>query len=343
MDAHSRTHVVVALDDSGQRLGQRTLANTPDGWGEALRWAQTLGPERQWGIEGAWGDGRAVAQVLVGAGEQVREVNPRWTAARRRRSRRVEKTDRHDALAIARLVREEAADLPPVPADDPTSVVTALTTERDQAVAEATRLRNQLTAVWRFLHPTAARPRLATAAQAIALRQHMIADPDPLRQTWAASVRRLAGRLAQALADAATLRAELERRAAPLTPLLAIPGGGPLTAAMLAGCLGPGRRFATDAQVAASAGVAPLEASSAGVVRHRLNRTGNRHLNAILHRIALTQARCHPAARAYRDRRQTLDHKSRPEAPRALKRFLARRLFRAWQSCLDRRLLPLAT
>ena len=69
------------------------------------------------------------------------------------------------------------------------------------------------------------------------------------------------------------------------------------------GILGPGHRFATDAQLAAYAGVAPLEASSAGAVRHRLNRGGNRRLNAVPYRIVLTQAHYLPATRAYIDRR----------------------------------------
>ncbi len=64
-------------------------------------------------------------------------------------------------------------------------------------------------------------------------------------------------------------------------PLARICGIELLTAAALAGILGPGRRCATAAQRAAYAGVAPLEASSAERVRHRLNRGGNRRLNAI--------------------------------------------------------------
>jgi transposase len=95
----------------------------------------------------------------------------------------------------------------------------------------------------------------------------------------------------------------------------------------------PGRRFATDAQLAAYAGVAPLEASSAGTVRHRLNRGGNRRLNAILYRIALTQARYSSEARTYLDRR-VAEGKTRREALRALKRFLIRAIWRLWQECL---------
>ena len=107
-----------------------------------------------------------------------------------------------------------------------------------------------------------------------------------------------------------------------------------LTAGALAGILGPGRRFRSEAQLAAYAGAAPLEASSAGVVRHRLNRGGNRRLNAMLYRIALTQAHSWPPARAYLARRQA-DGKTRREAFRALKRYLVRAIWRLWQECLQ--------
>jgi transposase len=106
-----------------------------------------------------------------------------------------------------------------------------------------------------------------------------------------------------------------------------------LTAGALAGILGPGSQFSTEAQLAAYAGAAPLETSSAGVVRHRLNRGGNRRLNSILHMIALTQLRCWLPAQAYIERK-TSEAKSKREAMRALKRFLARAIWRRWQECL---------
>ena len=112
-----------------------------------------------------------------------------------------------------------------------------------------------------------------------------------------------------------------------------------LTAGALAGILGPGRRFRTEAQLAAYAGVAPLEASSAGRIRHRLNRGGNRRLNALLYRIALTQARASPAARAYLARRTAAGKRPR-EALRALKRHLVRAVWRLWQECLPAPLAP---
>jgi transposase len=120
---------------------------------------------------------------------------------------------------------------------------------------------------------------------------------------------------------------ELEQRTAEIAPaLLELPGCGPLTAAKLLAEIGPIGRFQTDAQLARHSGVAPLEASSGRVQRHRLDRGGNRQLNAALYRIAITQARYHPAAVAYLKRKQG-EGKSRREAIRCLKRQLARVVF----------------
>jgi transposase len=125
----------------------------------------------------------------------------------------------------------------------------------------------------------------------------------------------------------AELDRELERRTAQTAPaLLELPGCGTLTAAKLLAEVGPIDRFHTDAQLARHSGVAPLEASSGRVQRHRLDRGGNRQLNAAFYRIAITQARYHPAARAYLERKHA-EGKSRREAIRSLKRQLARVVF----------------
>jgi transposase len=98
--------------------------------------------------------------------------------------------------------------------------------------------------------------------------------------------------------------------------------------------LGPGQRVQSDAQLAFYAGVAPLEASSAGASRHRLNRGGNRRLNAVLYRIALTQARYSPEAQKYLERRRR-EGKTGREAMRALKRYLVRAIWRLWKKCME--------
>jgi transposase len=125
----------------------------------------------------------------------------------------------------------------------------------------------------------------------------------------------------------AELDQELEQRTAEIAPaLLNLPGCAAVTAAKLLAEVGPVDRFKTDAQLARHAGVAPLEASSGRAQRHRLDRGGNRQLNAALYRIAITQARHHPDARAYLERKRS-EGKSRREALRCLKRLLARVVF----------------
>lgn len=106
-----------------------------------------------------------------------------------------------------------------------------------------------------------------------------------------------------------------------------IPGIGPVTAAELVVEIGDPDRFPSEAAFAKWAGVAPMACSSAEGARpprrYRLDLYGNRTVNAALHRISLTQGRCHPGAIAYLERKQQVDHKTRREARRAHKRQLA--------------------
>ncbi|MGF0219565.1 MULTISPECIES: transposase [Rhodococcus] len=65
---------------------------------------------------------------------------------------------------------------------------------------------------------------------------------------------------------------------------------------------------------------------SSNHARHRLSRTGNRQLNAAIHRIALTQARCHEDARALLARRKARRRRWYGSAPRPQTPIVGRRL-----------------
>jgi transposase len=75
------------------------------------------------------------------------------------------------------------------------------------------------------------------------------------------------------------------------------------------------------------AGTAPVPASSGRVIRHRLDRGGDRQINCALHIIALTRLRLDPATRAYIQRRKA-EGKSSREALRCLKRYIARMVYK---------------
>jgi len=80
-------------------------------------------------------------------------------------------------------------------------------------------------------------------------------------------------------------------------------GVGPVVAAFLIGYTPPIERFTTADRHEAYNGTAPIEVSSAGKVRHRLSRRGNRTLNHAIHTAAVTQIRRHTPGRIYYDKK----------------------------------------
>ena len=135
-------------------------------------------------------------------------------------------------------------------------------------------------------------------------------------------------RLRELTASIKALEAEITDLVGELAPqLVAEPGCGPLTAAKLLGEIASADRFGSDAKLARAAGVAPIPASSGRTDRHRLDRGGNRQINAAIHRMAVTRARCDAETADYIARKKT-EGKTQRDAIRCLKRHLARRV---WQ------------
>jgi transposase len=90
-------------------------------------------------------------------------------------------------------------------------------------------------------------------------------------------------------------------------------------------------KASSEASFASLCGVAPIEASSGKVVRHRLNRGGNRDANRALHLICVVRMRVDERTQAYVARRSA-EGKSRREIMRCLKRYVARELYRVLTS-----------
>ena len=248
---------------------------------------------------------------------------PRLSHQERARSRRPGKSNPGDALAIARVTLREPA-LPPVRTAGPTRELRLLVEAREDAVAEATRVRNRVHADLLVLAPGYA----ATAANLVALR-HRRAVGRLLRGlpgVHAGLARDRLARLGRLMAEAR----ELEARIAGLVgghPLLSLPGAGALTAARLIGEAGDVRRFRSADAFAMLAGAAPIPASSGQTSRMRPSRGGNRQLNRAPCTIALAQAWHHPPAKALVARKRA-EGKTWREAIRALKRHLARVVLR---------------
>jgi hypothetical protein len=94
--------------------------------------------------------------------------------------------------------------------------------------------------------------------------------------------------------------------------------------------VGDPRRF-TEGGFARFNGTAPLAASTAEgpgePIRHRYNPAGNRRVNAVLYRMAVTQLRLEPRAKAIYANARANNH-TKKEARRVLKRHLSDVVYR---------------
>ncbi|WP_020499809.1 IS110 family transposase [Sciscionella marina] len=151
-------------------------------------------------------------------------------------------------------------------------------------------------------------------------------------ETKLSSLTGIVARLAHALMQhGRALTAEIDQLTAEITalmqrlapPMLTICGCGPLTAAKILAETAGIERFRSKDAYARHTATAPLPVWSSNRTRHRLSRTGNRHLNAAPHQIAHTQAHWHPDARAMIARRKA-NGNGGLEALRILKRRLSR-------------------
>jgi len=322
-DVHKRTHTFVAVDETGRKIGEKTVRAITAGHAEAVMWARELfGTQVVWAIEDCRHLSARLERDLLGLGQQVVRVPPKLMAQTRASARTRGKSDPIDALAVARGFLREP-DLPVASHDELSRELKLLVDRREVLVAQRTATINRL--LWR-VHELD--PQRAPKARSLDLAKHRRILSD-----WLDTVDGLVAELARdELADIIRLTEAINalakrigQRVKQIAPvLLAMPGCGELTAAKLVGETAGITRFKSEAAFARHAGVAPVPVWSGNTAgRVRMTRSGNRQLNAALHRIAVTQIRLDGLGRTYYRHRLTTGD-STPEALRCLKRRLAR-------------------
>lgn len=327
IDAHKRTHTVVAVDDLGRELGCRTTtATTSDDHLEMLRWATQFGAERTWAVEDCRHLSRRLEADLLAAGERIVRVPPKLMAHARDSARTYGKSDPIDALAVARAALRHP-DLPAAQLDGPARELRLLVDHREDLVAERTRCINRLRWHLHELDPT-----WDPAARSLTKLKHLdavAARLAPLDGPVARIAREIVVHVRDLTLRERALEREITALVSRLAPtLLSLVGVGALTAAKIVAETADVRRFKSKDAFARHNGTAPLPVWSSNRERHRLSRTGNRQLNTAIHRIAVTQKRCHDDAKTYLEQRLAKGNTNR-EALRALKRRLSDVVYRA--------------
>lgn len=108
-------------------------------------------------------------------------------------------------------------------------------------------------------------------------------------------------------------------------------GFGAVTAATCLTVWSHHGRVHSEAAYASLAGVNPIPASSGNTVRHRLNRGGDRSLNKALHMVSITRMTHDEETRKYVQKREA-EGRTTKEIRRCIKRYLARRVYRIFNS-----------
>ena len=320
LDVHKQSVTAVAVDEAGRPLDEAVIRVGSDA---LVGWASALSGERLWAVEDCRQLTRWLEQQLLGIGEDLVRVPPKLTVPERRAGRTRGKSDPIDALAIARAALREPDLSRPRAGERVYWEIKLLVDHRDDVVDQRRRTQQRLRWHLHQLDPTFEVPlRMLGRSSHLERVSRWLARRDQELQVKLA--RELVSTIRSLNRAVAELDQELEHRVSEVAPkLLELPGCAAVTAAKLLAEIGPIDRFKSDAQLARHGGVAPLEASSGRVQRHRLDRGGNRQLNSALYRIAITQARYHAPARDYLERKRA-EGKSRREALRCLKRLLVR-------------------
>jgi transposase len=154
-------------------------------------------------------------------------------------------------------------------------------------------------------------------------------DLDNVEAATKFALRSVARRYQALSKEIAELERQLDRLVSETAPeLISLPAIGTDHAATLLLTVGDNlERLGSEASFASLCSVSPVEASSGKVVRHRLNRGGNRDANRALHLICVVRMRVDERTRRYVGRRSA-EGKSKQEIMRCLKRYLAREVYR---------------
>ena len=328
VDTHLDVHVAAALDPIGGVLGVESFDATPRGYKALFEWMGAFGAVSKVGVEGTGTYGAGLGRFLKKAGVEVVEVDRPNRQVRRTSG----KSDPVDAVEAARAVQSGRAAGTPKSRDGNVEAIRAL------LVAKRSAREGRLRAIHQMRHlsytaPDQLRCRLKGlsikkfVAEAAALRPRV--GGDPVVYATKVSLSTLGRRVLAFEEETAAIDELLDKLVTATAPeMLELFGVGLDTAATLLVTAGDNpERLHSEAAWAHLCGVAPIQASSGKVTRHRLNRGGDRHANQALWRIVMTRISADPRTREYVERR-TKEGRSKREVIRILKRYVAREVFK---------------
>ena len=328
VDTHLDVHMAAVLDDVGGLLGVEPFPATPAGYRQLLGWMGSFGPVGRVGVEGTGAYGAGLARYLRLGGVEVIEVDRPNRQARRQNG----KSDPNDAVEAARAALSGKARSLAKSRDGAVEAIRVLLVAKRSARSVRTKTVVQMRHLV-FTGPDELRVQLKgdtafmLARHGAALRPRSVSDPVAYATKVALQI--LGRRVLALEAEVERINGLLGELVVDVAPsLLDVHGVGVDTAASLLAAAGDNpQRLHSEAAWAHMCGVAPIEASSGKVKRHRLDRGGDRQANSALWTIVMVRMVSDPRTRDYVERR-TKEGLSKLEIIRVLKRYVAREVYK---------------
>jgi transposase len=145
-DMHKSSHTIAGIAAmTGEMRGERTVSVGVRGFEQVLQWARGLGRDRVWALEDCRHVSGSFERFLIARGERVVRVPTRLMATSRRSSRERGKSDRIDALAVARAALAAGLEtLPTAELAGPELDIRLLVDHRERLVRARVALNNTL-------------------------------------------------------------------------------------------------------------------------------------------------------------------------------------------------------
>jgi len=146
VDTHKYSHTAAVLDGYFEVVATISFDNSTEGFNHLFDKLNKLVSRRDlvFGLEDSQGLGSFLACYLISKGHLALEINPVYTDRSRRRTVSREKSDKRDAIVIAKTLIRERANLHPVRIERNSIALREMVGYRQTLVNESTRIKNRL-------------------------------------------------------------------------------------------------------------------------------------------------------------------------------------------------------
>jgi len=327
IDLHKENHTAVVIDCYNNKLGEITFLNRPADFPKLVTKVKKCNTDAKtivFGLENAYGYGRALAVWLIDKGYLVKDVN---TAISHRQAKHrgamYRKSDIDDAEAIALATLNMLDKLPDACPNDAYWSLGQLVHRRDNIMKQRTRLVNQLHEQLHIAYPSykqffndISRPTALYFWEHYPSRKYLKGKTveDLRKELIPVSHNKCSTKTCETILDAVagdkvknidyqdardmvtlSIVSDLQHYDKQLAEvdkmlnctLTTIPGVNVITAVKILSEIGDIKRFSNANKLAQFAGIAPLHLSSSGKGKDMATKQGNRRLQATIYFLAV--------------------------------------------------------